>query len=55
MSNIAQAYELRGDLGTAIKAYKEGMLTSVAEHEVSYLMEGVKRCRRKRMAMLFTF
>jgi len=55
MSNIAQAYELRGALGTAIKAYKEAMLTSVAEYEVSHLMEGVKRCRRKRMAMLFTF
>ena len=54
MSNIAQAYELRGALGAAIKAYKEAMVTSVAEHEVSYLMEGVKRCRRKRMAMLFT-
>lgn len=55
MSTIAQAYELRGDLRAAIKAYKEAMVTSVAEHEVSYLLEGVKRCRRKRMALLFTF
>lgn len=55
MSNIAQAYELRGELGAAIKAYKEALVTSVAEFEVSQLMEGVKRCRRKRMAMLFTF
>lgn len=55
MSTMAQAYELRGDLRAAIKAYKEAMVTAVAEHEVNYLMEGVKRCRRKRMALLFTF
>jgi tetratricopeptide (TPR) repeat protein len=55
MLNIAQAYELRGDLRAAIKAYKEAMVTSVAGHEVNQLIECVKRCRRKRMAMLFTF
>jgi len=55
MANIAQAYELRGDLRMAIKTYKEALVTSVAEYEVSQLMEGVKRCRRKRMAMLFAF
>ncbi len=54
MSNIAQAYELSGNLRAAIKAYKEAMVTSVAGYEVNQLMEGVKRCRRKRMAMLFT-
>jgi hypothetical protein len=31
------------------------MVTSVAGHEVNQLIECVKRCRRKRMAMLFTF
>jgi len=54
MLNMAQAHELRNELGKAIRTYKEAMLTSVASHEIENLMEGVKRCRRKRVALFFS-
>jgi tetratricopeptide (TPR) repeat protein len=53
LQNLAQAYELRKDWGLAIKAYKEAMIGSVAEYEVSTLMAGIKRCRKKRAAVFF--
>ena len=53
LQNLAQAYELRKDWSLAIKAYKEAMLTSVVEWEVSNLVAGIKRCRKKRAVLFF--
>ena len=53
LQNLAQAYELRKDWGLAIKAYKEALLASVVEYEVSSLMAGIKRCRKKRAVLFF--
>lgn len=52
---IGQAYELRCEYGKAIKAYKEAVKASVMSFEMNTLMEGIKRCRRKRVAFFFTF
>ena len=55
LENIAQAYELRAEYGQAIKAYKEAAKSSVVSFEVNNLMDGIKRCRKKRLTMFFTF
>ncbi|MBL7873421.1 MAG: tetratricopeptide repeat protein [Cyclobacteriaceae bacterium] len=52
LQHIAQAYELLGEWGQAIKAYKAAMLASVVEHEIDSLTANIKRCRKKRV-MLF--
>ncbi len=52
---IAQAYELQGDFRQAIRAYKDAAKASVAEFEVERLLNGVKRCRKKRVVLFFTF
>jgi len=49
--NIASACELRKDWRRAIKAYKDALMESVAEYEVSNLQAGIKRCRKKRMVL----
>lgn len=53
LQNLGYAYELKGKWRKAIKAYKGAMMTSVAEHEVSSLVAGIKRCRRKRLVLFF--
>lgn len=55
LEGIAQAYEMKGEFRSAIRAYKEAALASAVSFEVNNLMEGVKRCRRKRLAFLFNF
>lgn len=55
LETIAQVYELKGEYRDAIKAYKQAAKASVVSFEVNNLMEGVKRCRKKRLAFLFTF
>lgn len=52
---IAQVHELKCDFRKAIKAYKEAMKASVVSFETHTLMDGIKRCRKKRITMLFTF
>ncbi|MBS1506973.1 MAG: hypothetical protein JSS79_10015 [Bacteroidetes bacterium] len=52
---LANAYEMNGDFRMAIKTYKEAAVASVVTHEVNMLMEGVKRCRKKRLALFFSF
>jgi predicted Zn-dependent protease len=54
LQNIAQAYELRGEWSKAIKAYKEAMMATVAEQEVSNFSASIKRCRRKRLSLFFS-
>ncbi len=55
LQNLAQAYELRKDWRLAIKTYKEALLVSVGEYEVSNLVAGIKRCRKKRAVLFFGF
>ena len=55
LDTIGQVYELKGEYRDAIRAYKEAAKSSVVSFEVNNLMEGVKRCRKKRLAFLFTF
>jgi tetratricopeptide (TPR) repeat protein len=54
MDCIGQAYELRGEFRKAIKAYKEAVLASVNSFEINNLTDGIKRCRKKRLAFFFT-
>ena len=52
-TNLAQGYELTKAWNLAIKAYKDALTTSVADYEVNNLLAGIKRCRKKRMALFF--
>ena len=47
---MGQAWELRGDFGQAMKAYREAMMASLSDHEVTNMTNHVARCRKKRWA-----
>jgi tetratricopeptide (TPR) repeat protein len=51
---IGNAYELRCEYRNAIKAYKEAAKASIVSFETNNLMEGIKRCRKKRLTFFFT-
>jgi len=55
LDNIGQVYELKGEYSNAIKAYKQAAQASIVGFEVNNLLEGIKRCRKKRVAFFFTF
>jgi tetratricopeptide (TPR) repeat protein len=55
LEGIAEAHEMRGEYRDAIRAYKEAAATSVIDFEVERLLKSAGRCRKKRMAMLFSF
>jgi tetratricopeptide (TPR) repeat protein len=52
---IGRAWELRGEFAKAIKAYREGIIASMAEHEINNLQAHVARCRKKRWVAVFMF
>ena len=54
LEHIAQVYELKREYGQAIKYYKEALVSTVG-HETAQLSEGIKRCRKKRWVMMFSF
>jgi tetratricopeptide (TPR) repeat protein len=54
MESIAHVYELRKEYTKAISAYKEALVSTVGM-ESEKLVEGIKRCRKKRWVMMFTF
>jgi tetratricopeptide (TPR) repeat protein len=54
LEGMANAYELKREYSKAIRTYKEA-LTSTVGAEVAQLTEGIKRCRKKRWVMMFTF
>jgi tetratricopeptide (TPR) repeat protein len=54
LDNIAQAYELNGEFRKAINAYKTALKATVG-HESNTLMESIKRCRKKRLTLFFSF
>lgn len=47
---MGQAWELRGDFGQAIKAYREAMMASLTDHEVTNITKHIARCRKKTWA-----
>ena len=47
---LGQAWELSGDFPKAIKAYREAMMASLIDQEVTNLNNHVARCRKKRWA-----
>jgi hypothetical protein len=52
--NIARAYELKGEYKKAIGAYKAA-LTASAGPESDAFIESIKRCRKKRVVLFFSF
>lgn len=52
---LGQAYELNDDFKNAIKTYHEAIVSSVVTFEVNNLTEHIKRCRKKKWALLFGF
>lgn len=54
LEHIAQVYELKREYGQAIKHYKEALASTVG-YETAQLTEGIKRCRKKRWVMIFSF
>jgi len=53
LQNLAAAYELRKDWRQAIKAYKDALMESVGDYEVTSLQAGIKRCRKKKIVLFF--
>ena len=54
LESIGHVYELKREYAKAIRAYKEALASTVG-FEVANLTEGIKRCRKKRWVMMFTF
>jgi tetratricopeptide (TPR) repeat protein len=55
LEGMGHAYEMQGEYRPAIRAYREAATASVEDLEVDRMLKGVKRCRRKRLALLFSF
>lgn len=55
LEGMAHAYELQGEYRHAIRAYREAANASVVDFEVDRMLKAVSRCRRKRVAFLFSF
>jgi tetratricopeptide (TPR) repeat protein len=55
LEGIAQAHEMQGYYALAVRAYKDAATASVIDYEVDRMLNSVKRCRRKRLALLFSF
>lgn len=55
MEFIGRAYELRGELTKAIRSYRAAMQASADSHEFARLSDDIKRCRKKRLTLMFTF
>ena len=54
LEGIAQAYELRKNYGQAIKFFRDALASSAGPESHNF-MEGIKRCRKKRWIMMFSF
>lgn len=52
---IGRAYELRGELTRAIRSYRAAMQVSADSYEFKRLTDGIRRCRKKRLTLLFAF
>lgn len=54
LEKIASVYELKKDYTQAIRKYKEA-LASTAGFDANTYTEAIKRCRKKRWVLMFTF
>lgn len=54
LEKIATVYELKKDYSKAIRKYKEA-LASTAGFDAATYVEAIKRCRKKRWVLMFTF
>lgn len=54
LESTAQAYELKGEFRKAITTYKNALKATVG-NESNTLMESIKRCRKKRVALFLSF
>jgi tetratricopeptide (TPR) repeat protein len=52
LENLAHVYELRGDYRKAVETYKSALASCVG-YQSEALLEGIKRCRKKKWALLF--
>lgn len=55
MEGIAQAHEMRQEYRLAIRAYREAATASVINEEVDRMLTAARRCRRKRLVLMFSF
>ena len=51
--SLGQVYELKKEYGKAISSYKQAMAAGFGPE--SMLLDSIKRCKKKRMVMYFTF
>lgn len=54
LEKIASVYELKKDYNKAIRTYKDA-LASTTGYEANTYSEAIKRCRKKRWVLMFTF
>jgi tetratricopeptide (TPR) repeat protein len=54
LEKIASVYELKKDYTKAIRKYKEA-LASTAGFDAATYTEAIKRCRKKRWVLMFSF
>jgi tetratricopeptide (TPR) repeat protein len=52
---MACSYEMMREYGKAIRAYKEAASATSVDFEVERVLKSAKRCRRKRIALFFSF
>lgn len=52
---IGQAYEMRRDYASALRAYYQAMHSTFVSHEVNMYSESMKRCRKKRWSAMLSF
>jgi tetratricopeptide (TPR) repeat protein len=51
---MAQIHELKGAYGEAVKLYKKALAATLGQ-EADRFAESIRRCRKKRLAMMFSF
>ncbi|HYG04060.1 MAG TPA: hypothetical protein VD927_16555 [Chryseosolibacter sp.] len=54
LEGMAQALEMTGAYRQAVRKYKEAAQSTMIDFEVDRILKSVKRCRRKRVGMLFS-
>ena len=52
LEQLAHVYELRGDYRKAVETYKHALASCVG-YQSDALLEGIRRCRRKKWALFF--
>ncbi len=55
LEGIAYAHEMRKEYRLAIRAYRDAAAASMVDFEFDRMRMAMKRCRRKRLALMFAF